>query len=203
MGVQDLIASWEEWEIKQKVYERLQSEELPESYVHWGNILSESFSKFCIIEGSVLDVGCGNPDHSIKYFGGEDFYYMGLDPLISPVTSVIPVVKGLGEEVPFGDSSLDNVSIISLLDHVVDPNIVISESSRVLRTGGFLYILILVWTDQFSVENDEYHFRHFSEQEIYDLIPENFNIEAVQFVPYKEEYRRVMYLKAKKKGAGT
>ena len=199
MGVQNITASWDEWEIKQKVYDRLQSKGLPESYSYWGNILSKSFSKFCVVEGNILDIGCGNPDHSIKYFGGKNFYYIGLDPLAPKITSVIPVVKGLGEDLPFGDSSFDNVAIMSILDHVVDPNIVIFEASRVLKVGGFLYILILVWTDNFSVENDEYHFRHFSEQEIYDLIPKNFRIEETQFIPYKEKYRRVMYLKAKKK----
>ena len=151
------------------------------------------------MKGSIIDVGCGNPDQSIKYFGGENFYYMGLDPFVAPITSIIPVVKGLGEDLPFGDSSFDSVALISILDHVVDPNIIISEASRVLRIGGFLYILILVWTDHFSIENDEYHFKHFSEKEIHDLIPENFRIEETQFIPYKEKYRRVMYLKAKKK----
>ena len=123
---------------------------------------------------------------------------MGIDPLASSITSVIPVIKGVGEDLPFGDSAFDNVALMSILDHVVDPAIAISEASRVLRVGGYLFILILVWTDCFDIENDEYHFRHFSENEIYDLIPENFYIEAVQFIPYKEEYRRVMYLKAKK-----
>ena len=123
---------------------------------------------------------------------------MGIDPLASSITSVIPVIDGMAEDLPFGESAFDNVALMSILDHVVDPVIAVSEASRVLRVGGYLFIMILVWTNRFDVDNDEYHFRHFSENEIYDLIPENFDIEDVQFIPYKEEYRRVMYLKAKK-----
>jgi len=124
---------------------------------------------------------------------------MGIDPLASSITSVIPVIDGMAEDLPFGESAFDNVALMSILDHVVDPVIAVSEASRVLRVGGYLFIMILVWTNRFDVDNDEYHFRHFSENEIYDLIPENFDIEDVQFIPYKEEYRRVMYLKAKKR----
>lgn len=191
---------WEEWEKKQQTCETLYSEELPESYQYWGNILVETFSKFCVIEGSILDIGCGNPDHSIKYFGGTNFYYMGLDPFISKETSIIPVVKGLAEDLPFGSTSFDNVALISVLDHVVDPAIAIFEATRILRVGGYLYIVILVWTDHFDLDKDEYHLHHFSEEDIYDLIPESLVIEATRFVPYKENYRRVMYLKARKNG---
>lgn len=190
--------SWDEWRKKQQTCEELYSEELPESYQYWGNILIETFSKFCIVEGSILDVGCGNPDHSVKYFGGTDFYYMGLDPFISEETSVIPVIRGLAEDLPFGSSSFDNVALISLLDHVVDPEVVISEATRILRFGGCLYIMILVWTDHFDLDEDEYHFKHFLEEEIYKLVPNGFIIEATQFIPYKENYRRIMYLKARK-----
>jgi SAM-dependent methyltransferase len=191
---------WGEWREKQRTCEELYSEELPESYKYWAKILTKTFSEFCIVEGSILDVGCGNPDDSIKYFGGEGFYYIGLDPFALVPTSVIPIVKGLGEDLPFASESFDNVALMSVLDHVVDPTIFVSEVCRVVRVGGCLYIMILVWTDNFGVENDEFHFKHFKEGEIYALIPDNFTVEATQFIPYKEEYRRVMYLKARKIG---
>ena len=200
MGGKALSVLWEEWKKKQQTCEELYSEELPESYQYWGNVLIETFSKFCVITGSILDVGCGNPDRSIKYFGGTNFYYMGLDPFIPKETSIIPIVRGLAEDLPFGPTSFDNVALISVLDHVVNPKAAIFEASRVLRVGGYLYIMSLVWTDHFNLDEDEYHLHHFSVVEIYDLIPENFTIEATQFIPYKEDYRRVMYLKARKDG---
>ena len=191
--------SWDEWRAKQIVCEALYSEELPESYRHWEKILTEAFSRFCTVEGSILDVGCGNPDRSRKYFGGEGFYYMGLDPFAESST-VIPVIKGLGEELPFAAESFDNVALMSVLDHVVDPERVIAEASRVLRVRGHLYVMILVWTDHFELDEDEYHFKHFSKPEVHALIPENFAVKAVQLIPYKEDYRKVMFLKARKEG---
>ena len=186
------------WKTKQRACEELYSKELPETYQHWGNILTETSSKFCMPVGSILDVGCGNPDHSIKYFGGFSFYYMGLDPFVPDTTTTIPVIKCFGEELSFEASSFDNVALMSLLDHVDDPRQIVSEAARVLRVGGTLYIMVLVWTDHFNIELDEYHLRHLSEEEVLNLVAEDFVVEATQFIPYKEDYRRVMYLKARR-----
>jgi len=191
---------WGEWREKQRTCEELYSEELPESYKYWAKILTETFSEFCIVEGSILDVGCGNPDQSIKYFGGTGFQYVGIDPFVAQLHTSLPHLKALGESPPFRSNCFNNVALISLLDHVIDPEKVIEEASRVLRIGGYLYILILVWTDRFGLDEDEYHFKHFSKKEIYNLIPENFTTKAVRFIPYKEEYRKVMYVKARKEG---
>lgn len=194
------MSLWEEWRTKQQTCEELYSEELPEAYECWGNILTETFSEFCIINDSVLDIGCGDPKHSIKYFGGVGFHYVGVDPFIIQFHTPLPHLKSLGEFLPFQSNCFHNVALISLLDHVVDPEAVVAEASRVLKTGGFLYILILVWTNHFNLDQDEFHFKHFSKQEVYNLIPENFTTKAVRFIPYKEDYRKVMYVKARKEG---
>ena len=192
--------SWGDWRGKQQVCETLYSDELPESYEHWGEILTEAFSRFCVVEDSVLDVGCGDPSHSIKYLGGTGVQYVGVDPFLAQFHTPLPHLQGLGENLPFRSDCFWNVVLISVLDHVVDPAPVMAEASRVLRKGGFLYVMILVWTDHFNLDEDEYHFKHFSKPEVHALIPENFAVKAVQLIPYKEDYRKVMFLKARKEG---
>lgn len=191
---------WEDWRGKQQVCDKLYSNELPESYRYWGAILNDAFSRFCLVEDSVLDIGCGDPSNSIKYLGGTGFQYVGVDPFLTQFYTPLLHLQGLGENLPFRSDCFNNVALISVLDHVLDPEPVIAEASRVLRKGGFLYVMILVWTDHFSLERDEYHFKHFTKQEIYRLIPMNFAVKAVQFLPYKEDYRKVMFLKARKEG---
>jgi ubiquinone/menaquinone biosynthesis C-methylase UbiE len=51
-------------------------------------------------------------------------------------------VQGIGERIPFGDSSFDAVIIYATLDHCTAPRSVIGEVFRVLRPKGVLAIAL-------------------------------------------------------------
>ena len=47
-----------------------------------------------------------------------------------------------GEELPLESESFDYIQIISTLEHVTDPGLVVREAYRVLKNGGYLYIVV-------------------------------------------------------------
>ena len=51
------------------------------------------------------------------------------------------VSKGVGELMPFNDNSFDLIVSSSVIEHVQDVRMVISECNRVLKDGGILYLV--------------------------------------------------------------
>jgi 2-polyprenyl-6-hydroxyphenyl methylase / 3-demethylubiquinone-9 3-methyltransferase len=93
----------------------------------------------------VLDIGCGG-GFLAEEFAALGCRVTGVDP--SPVSigaarahaagRGLPVDyrAGAGEELPFGDAAFDVACCCDVLEHVPDPDRVISEAARVLRPGG-------------------------------------------------------------------
>lgn len=117
---------------------------------------------------AILDVGCGG-GFLAEEFARHGYHVTGIDPADSSVEAArehaaangLPIryEVGRGESLPFLDCSFDIIACCDVLEHVDDPNQVIHEVSRTLRTGGlFLYdtvnrtvkskiVLIKVWQD--------------------------------------------------------
>lgn len=117
---------------------------------------------------TVLDVGCGG-GFLTEAFAKDGHNVVGIDPSANSIAAArehaalsglsIDYRVGSGECLPFPDSSFDIVSCCDVLEHVHDPNQVIREISRTLKTGGvFLYdtvnrtvtswiLLIKLWQD--------------------------------------------------------
>ncbi len=109
------------------------------------------FDRFRLIPGetSVLEVGCGGGILS-EEIARMGFITTGIDPsglsLKSAVSHAresnlsINYKEGIGENLPFEDNSFNVVLCCDVLEHVRDLPKVISEISRVLKTGGiFIY----------------------------------------------------------------
>jgi SAM-dependent methyltransferase len=92
----------------------------------------------------ILDVGCG-PRGSLDW-ATDAAARVGLDPLADRYVELevdsraMDYVKGVAEQMPFGDDSFDVVSSINSLDHVDDARRAAAEMIRVLRPGGLLLI---------------------------------------------------------------
>ncbi|MCK4823260.1 methyltransferase domain-containing protein [bacterium] len=196
--------AWHQWRKKQDVCVNLSREHASlqissEEYHYWAKRLSESFSIFCNIKNNVLDIGCGDPSQSIKYMSGTNYYYVGVDPFIAIKKSPFPLIQGLGEYLPIRNNCFDNATLITTLDHSIYPEIILEETRRVLRDGGNLFMMILIWDSQFSTEKDDFHFRHFSRNDIFNMLPySNFEVKETQIIAYKESYRHVLFLRAEK-----
>lgn len=66
-----------------------------------------------------------------------DFYKLHFGHIMD---QQVDFLKGRGENLPFEDDSFDLVITFNSLDHTENPSKVLSETSRILKKGGIVYI---------------------------------------------------------------
>lgn len=168
----------------------------PSSNLHYQRHLfrMHEFVKTC--EGTILDVGCDDVNVSSTIFSNR-CKYIGLDPFS---TSTSFRVVGVGEILPFKDSSINNVIFNTSLDHILDYYEAVKEAFRVLKPGGYIIICTLIWLQNTSILNDSVHFHHFKDYEINGVLKDfKFKIENTKRYTYKNDTHRYgLYISAKK-----
>lgn len=110
------------------------------AYIHFRNNL-RVFREFLQIALSssvtklrVLDLGCGFKPWKPFFPHAE---YVGVD--YSSTCSSADAL-GLADNLPFRDGSFDAVILSEVIEHTVDPNAVLRETRRVVKSGGVVFI---------------------------------------------------------------
>jgi SAM-dependent methyltransferase len=92
----------------------------------------------------VLDLGCGRGG-VVELFWRDVKLAAGLDPDVPSLAqhraAGMPVIRGLGEHLPFTGESFDLIVSLWVLEHLERPEEVFSEVRRVLRPGGHFVFL--------------------------------------------------------------
>lgn len=132
-----------------------------------------------------IEVGCGITG-PIHYLNGSRLS-IGIDPLCLKCkelysdegTDNVPHISGVGEYLSIRDESTDVVIIYGVLDHCLNPKVVLEEASRVLIKGGSLFLALYTFSrvPKFLRHHlltlvDRPHPYHFSKQEIIKLAEE-------------------------------
>ena len=95
-------------------------------------------------DSRVLDLGCGRGG-VVELFWREVRLAAGLDPdspsLAEYRAPGMPIIRGVGENLPFASESFDLIVCLWVLEHLKEPEKVFREVRRVLRPGGHFIFL--------------------------------------------------------------
>jgi SAM-dependent methyltransferase len=87
--------------------------------------------------GKVLEIGSGGG------WGITVLRSIGLDPLgLDVEPKALPLVRGTGTCLPFRTNAFDGVVCIRTLMHIREDDNVLRESARVVRQGGFVFLVV-------------------------------------------------------------
>lgn len=140
-------------------------------------------------ETTILEIGSGAG--GILTYLKESKNRIAIDPLEKFYSSVeeftrqrdvtVKYYNGIGEELPFNDSSFDLLIMDNVLDHCQNPHKVMNEAARVLRKEGHVFIkqntyhswgrMIRALMEIFKI--DKGHPHTFSKKELKELIKKN------------------------------
>ena len=95
-------------------------------------------------DSHVLDLGCGRGG-VVELFWRDVKLAAGLDPDIPSLSehraAGMPVIRGVGERMPFVDASFDLIVCLWVLEHLREPLTTFREVRRILRPGGHFIFL--------------------------------------------------------------
>ena len=116
-----------------------------------GQVLKRRSKLIPLARGDVFELGCGGGINQQFYDASAITSYAGLDPQEGLLDGARAAARekgwpadiraGMGEAIPFADSSFDYVVCTFTLCSVEDPAQVLSEMRRILRPGGQVLFL--------------------------------------------------------------
>lgn len=130
------------------------------------------------LEGSVLDVGAGQAPW--RGWLPPGIVYRGVDVENAFEFGMPESIQGIshydGVTLPFPDSSFDNVICIEVLEHTSEPEVLMSEMARVLRTGGQI-LLSVPWAAR--RHHIPYDFHRFTRERLQKLFAASDFVEII------------------------
>ncbi|HSQ77790.1 MAG TPA: methyltransferase domain-containing protein [Nitrospirota bacterium] len=176
--------------------------------------MKEKFVTFTGLRNSgkrIIDIGSG--DGGMKTVLGSCSYF-GVDPLlIEGCPYDFPMVRAVGEYLPFRSGSFDAAILNQVLDHCNSVDDVLEETMRVIGADGSIYVMqYIARGDSFAariynllikaylaikgVKNLDTKTRRYDRKDLVDFFRERF--EAVESVEFSESQTFIRAARAKK-----
>ena len=156
------------------------------------------FDRFGFEKGQkFLEIGCGNGDflRVFKEIGldckGVDISEYSVNTLKELDVKKCDISK---DKLPYDDETFDIVYHKSLIEHLVNPSNLMSESIRVLRSGGKIVILTPDWKSQINTFYDDFtHVKPYTKDSVERLLDlcgfENIMTEKFYQLPVLWKYK--------------
>lgn len=90
----------------------------------------------------VVDIGCGHTPHLLNRLESYIRDGVGVDPLTQrgKMKNIRLISKMLGNKIPLKNGSADHVTLVAVLEHLDDPQAILSDAYRILKRGGTLVL---------------------------------------------------------------
>jgi len=135
-------------------------------YLHLRSLFADLERASVHAHGRLLDVGCGNKPYE-RMFTCRVSEHIGCDVVQSSQHRVDVICPATS--LSFGDSSFDTVLCTQVIEHVVDHKQLLSESFRVLKSGG---VLILSGPMYWPLHEEPHDFFRFTKHGLKYLLEE-------------------------------
>ncbi len=157
----DFPRQFQDWKERLAAAEVAINETRVGNLAHWADLYSRAFKSFVELyaKGSILDIGCGTYGRPVYLAGIEPERLHGLEPLVLQADFDFPVIRGLGEYLPWQKGSFDTVVSATAIDHSLSLARALDEIERVLAPEGTL----LMWVGSikgaraFTPDAPDYH----------------------------------------------
>lgn len=119
------------------------------------------FAKETLPTATILDVGCGIKPYRLLFSTSD---YLGIDIEGGGHTDDAKTVDAFydGLSIPYPNTSFDTIICTQVLEHAHDPEILVTECARVLKTGGRAFFSMPFTYPEHEVP---YDFRRFTKFE--------------------------------------
>lgn len=107
-----------------------------------------------LYRGTIYDLGCGEAPYK-DWFLQFGEHYVGVDWSVSFHNIKADIVANLNEPLPIESAIADTVLSFSVMEHLSEPQKMLSEAYRILKPGGSM-ILQVPW--QWSIHEAPYDF---------------------------------------------
>lgn len=133
-----------------------------DTYIVRSSILRALKQYLPLLEGKLLDVGCGHMPYKQMFLGPSCNVkeYIGLD--LTQNKYQAPDISWDGERIPLSNGSVDCAIATEVFEHCEDIEMVMAEIFRVLKPSGVLFLSVPFLWNLHDIPNDEYRYTPFS-----------------------------------------
>lgn len=160
---------------------------------------------------SILEVGCGAGQVLVEITSkiqssniyGIDILDEWLIQTKKKLGDKVKLTNGFAENLPFENNSFDYIVCSEVLEHVIDPSVVLAELMRVVKKAGLIIVTIpdeiiinkikdmidffRLYNKLFPniVKHNDWHIHNFNLKYFYGCLPKELKISSVKTIPYR------------------
>jgi ubiquinone/menaquinone biosynthesis C-methylase UbiE len=114
------------------------------------HVITKELLKSCVLQGNVLDIGCGTGHRSFIAYEQSKCNIVGIDGSMYAINyanknfsrDMLKFVNSDVVSMPFLNNSFDNVYMLAVIEHISNTKFLLSEIERVIVPKGKLFLCV-------------------------------------------------------------